>query len=132
MTAPVLLDASCVIAWLFNEPGADEIEPMLSTSYITAVNMAEVITKVERLSGQGQACADDLVEAGLTVMPVGWREIAMMSEIRRVEKALPAKAMISLGDAICLSVAAADEMEVWTADRSWVELNLPISMRLVK
>ena len=63
------LDASCVLAWLFDEPGAEVVEPVRTAGTITAVNMAEVIQTVDRLAGSGIACAADLMEAGLTVVP---------------------------------------------------------------
>jgi len=132
MAPPVLLDASCVLAWLFGEPGAELIEPVLSTSYITAVNMAEVITKVERLTGQGQGCADDLVEAGMTVIPVGWQEISAVANVRQQEFSQPKSAALSLGDAICISVAVTHQMELWTADRNWENLDLPIAISLIR
>ena len=132
MNAPVLLDASCVLAWLFEEPGAELIDPVLSTSYISAVNMAEVITKVERLTGQGQGCADDLVEAGMTVIPVGWQEISVVASVRQQELTLPRTAALSLGDALCISVAVTHQMELWTADRTWANLDLPIAISLIR
>ncbi len=132
MSAPILLDASCVLAWLFDEKGAKQIEPILTTSFITSANMAEVITKVERLTGQGHGCADDLVEAGLTVIPVGWQELAAVADIRKQEGALPKGTKLSLGDTLCLAVGLTHDMEVWTADRAWGNLQLPIQTVIIR
>lgn len=132
MSAPILLDASCVLAWLFDETGAEQIEPVLTTSYITSANMAEVITKVERLTGQGHGCADDLVEAGLTVIPVGWQELAAVADIRKQEGALPKGMELSLGDTLCIAVGLTNEMEVWTADRAWAKLELPLKTLIIR
>lgn len=127
-----LLDSSCVLAWLLHEPGAELVEPMLATSFITSANMAEVMTKVERLSGQGLECAEDLVEAGLTVVPVGWREIQFVPQLRQQEQGLPSRSSLSLGDVTCISYAIAQDMEIWTADRSWAELDLPVPVSLIR
>ncbi len=129
---PALLDSSCVLAWLLQEPGAELVEPMLATAFITSANMAEVMTKVERLSGQGLECAEDLVEAGLTVVPVGWREIQSVPQLRRQEQGLPPRSGLSLGDVTCISYAISQNMEIWTADRSWADLDLPVPVSLIR
>ena len=129
---PALLDSSCVLAWLLREPGAELVEPMLATSFITSANMAEVMTKVERLSGQGLECAEDLVEAGLTVVPVGWREVQSVPQLRRQEQGLPTRSGLSLGDVTCISYAISQDMEIWTADRSWADLDLPVPVSLIR
>ena len=108
------------------------MEPMLATSYITSANMAEVMTKVERLSGQGLECAEDLVEAGLTVVTVGWREVQSVPRLRRQEALLPSRSSLSLGDVACISYAIAQDMEIWTADRSWAELDIPVPVSLIR
>ena len=129
---PALLDSSCVLAWLLREPGAELVEPMLATAFITSANMAEVMTKVERLSGQGLECAEDLVEAGLTVVPVGWREVQSVPQLRRQEQGLPTRSGLSLGDVTCISYAISQDMEIWTADRSWADLDLPVPVSLIR
>ena len=81
MTAPVLLAASCVLAWAFTEPGADRIESVLPDAYITAINMAEVIAKLDRLGAPGMTFAQDLVSAGLTVVLMAGRRPARSQPI---------------------------------------------------
>jgi PIN domain nuclease of toxin-antitoxin system len=105
---------------------------MLATAFITSANMVEVMTKVERLSGQGLQCAEDLIEAGLTVVPVGWREVQFVPQLRQQERGLPSRAGLSLGDVTCISYAIAQEMEIWTADRSWAEFDLPVPVSLIR
>lgn len=129
---PALLDSSCVLAWLLQEPGAEVVEPLLGSAFITAPNMAEVVTKVERMSGEGLECAADLVEAGLTVVPVGWQEIQAVARVRAQEMTLPGSSALSLGDITCISYAIAHDMEIWTADRAWVDYELPVPVTLIR
>ncbi len=129
---PPLLDSSSVLAWLLQEPGADLVGSMIGSAFITSTNMAEVITKVQRLSGQGLECAEDLVEAGLTVVPIGWREIHAVALLREQEIRLPSSAAISLGDVTCISYAIAQDMEIWTADRAWANYELPVPVSLIR
>ncbi|MFM7146885.1 MAG: PIN domain-containing protein [Actinomycetales bacterium] len=129
MTRPVLLDASCVLAWLFNEDGAEVVEPVLTTGYITSVNMAEVIRTVDRVTGCGLDCATDIIEAGLTVVPFAW---AHLTELSAIEHASPSKRKLSLGDACCLSYGITQGMDIWTADRAWVKLSLGARITLIR
>ena len=129
MKKPILLDASCVLAWLFAEPGAEVVEPVLTTGYITAVNMAEVIRTVDRFTGSGLACATDLIEAGLTVVPFSWMHV---SEISIIQHASPRKRNLSLGDACCLAYGMTQGMDIWTADRTWATLNLAAEITVIR
>ena len=80
---PVLLDASCVLAWLHDEPGWREVDDHITSAYITSVNMVEVITRVEREGRDGMLVATGLVQSGLTVVPVGWPEISASARVRQ-------------------------------------------------
>lgn len=121
-----------MLAWLLEEPGAELVEPLLATAFITSANMSEVMTKVERISGQGLECAEDLMEVGLTVVPVGWRDIQSVPRLRQQESALTSRASLSLGDVTCIAYGIAQNMEIWTADRAWTELELPVPVTLIR
>lgn len=40
--------------------------------------MTEAIAKLDRLGEPGMALADDLLAAGLTVVPMGWPQVAVI------------------------------------------------------
>lgn len=126
---PILLDASCVLAWLFDEDGSEAVEPVLTTSYITAVNMAEVIRTIDRLNGNGVACATDLVEAGLTVVPFTWTALQGLAMVRN---APPRKGRLSLGDACCLAYGLTQGLDIWTADRAWSGFTLDATITQIR
>lgn len=132
MTAPVLLDASCVLAWAFTEPGADRIESVLPDAYITAVNMAEVIAKLDRLGAPGMTFAQDLVSAGLTVVPMGWTQTAHITTVLALEAMTSIRRRLSLGDLCCLAYAIEQQMHVWTADRAWADLDVPANVSVIR
>lgn len=129
MTRPILLDASCLLAVVFEEAGAELVEPVLPASFVTAVNLAECIRVIDRLGGSGQAVADDLVALGLTVVPVGLSGVQRVSEVWR---SAPVDRRLSLGDAICLAYGWVQEMDVWTADRAWAALSVPIPVTVIR
>ena len=132
MTAHVLLDASCVLAWAFTEPGADRIESVLPDAYITAVNMAEIIAKLDRLGAPGMTFAQDLVSAGLTVVPMGWPQICQITTVLALEATKGGRRRLSLGDLCCLCYAIEQQMQVWTADRVWADLDVPVNVIVIR
>lgn len=129
MTRPILLDASCILAVIFEEAGTDLVQPVLPTSFITAVNLAECVRVIDRLGVSGTAVADDLVALGLTVLPVGLSGVQRISEVWR---AAPMSRPLSLGDAVCLSYGWTQEMDIWTADRAWAELAIPAAVTVIR
>lgn len=50
MSAAVL-DASALLAWLRDEPGADAVEPLLEQAHVSAVNWCETAQKLLRDGG---------------------------------------------------------------------------------
>lgn len=129
MTRPILLDASCLLALVFGETGGDLVESVVEGAFATAVNLAEVIRVIDRMGGAGDGVADDLVALGLTVVPVGLTGVRRISQ---VWDSAPGSRPLSLGDAICLSYGWAQDMDVWTADRAWAELGLPLEVTVIR
>lgn len=125
MSRPVLLDASCILAWAFGEDGADKVEAILPLAYITAVNMTEVIDKLERRGDQGVEFATDLISWGLAVVPFAWPHMNALPFVQAAQKRANTRKKLSLGDRCCLAYGVQQEMEIWTADRFWLELELP-------
>ena len=110
-----MLDASAVLALLFEEPGADVVRAQVRVGVIGAVNLAEVLAK---LSDHGLP----LAEAVRAVAILGL-EVAPMTEAQALRSAalrpLTRGAGLSLGDRACLALAAEMGVSSTTADRSW-------------
>lgn len=125
----IVLDASAVLAVLNGEPGADKLTPeLLSSATSSAVNLAEVQGK---LVNKGLA-PRDAWEA--TISPI--REPTAFSA-EHAEAAgnlvLQTRAFgLSLGDRACLALALALKAPVYTADRSWKNLNLGIRIHVIR
>lgn len=43
-----------------------------------------------------------------------------------------ARKRVSLGDRCCLAYGVQQKMEIWTADRFWLKLELPTSVILIR
>ena len=123
----LLLDASAILAYLHEEPGADQVAEALTSladCQLTAANHAEVIAK----------CLDRGV-AEKDVLPMlagmGYRVIGLTAEDGALAGQLRASTRrhgLSLGDRLCLAAACRLDCPVLTADRPWLELAAPLGL----
>lgn len=123
-----VLDASAILADLHGEPGGEFVRSNLSEGRVSAVNLAEVVTK--------------LVDTGLspeeTETVVG--KLSCVVEPADAARALAAgllrgrtrKHGLSLGDRFCLALAAELGLPALTADQRWGELELGIPVELIR
>ena len=119
MTRGHLLDASALLALIFNEAGADRVQAVIDDSEIHAINLAEVMRKlvsigkpVDEVIAQLDALKLDVIEE-LSIQQV--QEFARLApEAKRLG--------LSLGDCVCLVIAEWNGMTAITAERRWSEL----------
>jgi ribonuclease VapC len=108
-----IVDASVVLAWLQDEPGADESEPMLMEGVIGAANWSEVLQKARQHGAPGGVVARLLASFGLTVVDVTRADAEIASDLWRPGTAL------SLADRLCLALGLRMNLPVATADAAW-------------
>ena len=112
-----LLDASALLAVLFEEPGS-EVASIIDDCAIHAVNLAETVRKMLQTgvpAAQTQGILDGLdldVNPALTA-PQAFAAGRLAFEARDQG--------LSLGDCVCLSAAQTGQTVV-TADRTWSEI----------
>ncbi len=112
---PVVLDASAVLALLFEEPGAEMVRAQLRTGVIGAANLAEVLAKLSDHGLPAVEAARAITILGLEVAPMTEAQAGRSAELRPLTRAVG----LSLGDRACLALAAELGAPVLTADRSW-------------
>ena len=117
MSGPVL-DASAVLAVIFDEAGADHVAAYLPGAAISAVNLAEVLAKLLDLGMPEATIAAILEDLQLTVIPFEDAHAHKASRLRPVTRA----AGLSLGDRACLATAALRGAVALSADRAWARL----------
>ena len=114
------LDASALLALVFNEPGQEKVSAVIDRAYIHSVNVAEVVAKLIR-EGVPRAEAEQTIEElKLDIdeeLPA--RQAALSGEL----VAKTRQQGLSLGDCVCLTVAASNGSIAVTADHRWQELN---------
>lgn len=118
-TGPCVLDASAVIAFLRDEPGADVVRLALDAQpLISAVNLAEVLSKLVD-KGASQVLAQQAVATlNLTIKELDADAAHQVAWLRGASRRLG----LSLGDRACLALAASARATVLTADRPWLAL----------
>jgi PIN domain nuclease of toxin-antitoxin system len=124
----VILDASAVLAVLFDERGADVVKRSLSSALICAPNVTEVVTK---LIDEGRSADDAVGQFGLLSLSVASfdERLAIRAGVLRV---LTEKRGLSLADRACLALAEREKLPALTADRAWRGLDLGIEIRLIR
>jgi len=114
-SGPVVLDASAVLALLFEEPGAEVVRAQLRTGVIGAANLAEVLAKLSDHGLPAMEAVRAVTILGLEVAPMTEAQAGRSAELRPMTRAVG----LSLGDRACLALAAELGAPVLTADRSW-------------
>ena len=126
----VVLDTSAVLAYLFEEGGADQVSPVLETAsgLISSVNFSELFSK---LIDQGMPPAiirETLFGLELELVPHDEEQAFITGELRTVSKAYG----LSLGDRACLALGIVKQLPVLTADRVWLNVSVQTEVRVIR
>lgn len=126
MTA--VMDSSAVLALLNGEAGADIVARRLGGAAISAVNIAEVGSKLVDGGMTPESAARAIELLRLRVVDFD-ESLAIDSFALRAETK---KLGLSLGDRACLAVAVSEALPALTADRSWRNLKLDCEIELIR
>jgi ribonuclease VapC len=124
----VVLDASALLALLNDEPGAGRVEESLADAAISAVNYAEVGTRLADRGEDAETIQQMLMLLGLEVVPFDVEQADQAIRLRGSTKA----AGLSIGDRACLSLAALLERPALTADRAWRGIDAGCTVELIR
>jgi len=126
----LLLDASAILAYLHDEPGADRVAQALTSladCQVTAANHAEVIAKCLDRGVAAEDVAPMLAEMGYRVIGLTAEDGALAGRLRTSTRPQG----LRLGDRLCLAAAQRLACPVLTADRPWLELAAPLGLDIV-
>lgn len=121
-----VVDASAVLAWIFDERGAGTVDQVLSASGISAVNFAEVLYKCAERGVDAGATEADVADYGLTLLPFGGPESREVVTVRRAEE--HAGIRLSLADRCCIATGLVWRVPVVASDNAWERLNLDLEI----
>lgn len=129
---PAILDASALLAYLTDEPGAGRVRTALARgALISAVNWAETLSTLADHGQAPDAAAQALQARGVyrqlvEVVPFDEPLARAVARLRRSTR----HAGLSLGDRACLALGLSRGLPVLTADRAWNRL--PLKVRIVQ
>ena len=124
----IVLDASALLTVFHGEPGAERVIETLPSAVISAVNLAEVATKLQERGMPDDRVRANIAALELTVAPFDAR-LAIETGLLR---ASTRSAGLSLGDRACLALARSLGATALTTDRAWAKLELGIPVELAR
>lgn len=130
----VVLDASALLAYLNKEAGAEQVaKQIIRGGFISAVNLAEVYSKVAEWGQDVHLLEQTLVRQGLLggvleVVPFGPEDVLWVAALRPLTKTQG----LSLGDRVCLALAQRLGLPAITTDSAWNNLDAGVEVRVVR
>jgi PIN domain nuclease of toxin-antitoxin system len=123
-----VVDASAVLALLLGERGAANVQTHIPGAVWSAVNYAEVLARLAELSGSFEATRVRVNQLELEVIPLDAELAAATASLRPVTKSHG----LSFADRACLALGLALQLPVVTADQSWAELDIGVSIDQIR
>lgn len=125
----VVLDASAVLALLFDEAGASIVREATGTpAQISSVNLAEVVTRMLERGASELETRARIGILNLEVNVLGERAAYLTGFLGPRTRA----AGLSLGDRACIALARDLGLPVLTADRNWARIDLGVELELIR
>jgi ribonuclease VapC len=124
----LVADASAVLAVLADEPLSAFAPERIVGAWISAVNLAEVLSKLIDRGASEQEAKDAAATLELRVLPFEETHAHACARLRPETK----RAGLSLADRACLATAAALKAPAVTADRAWARVKIETEVILVR
>lgn len=121
-----VLDASALLALMLGEDGADAVHAVLARAQIGAVNLSEVVAKLQERGVPDEIIDQSLADLDLEVVPFDRDQAMRSGKLRTITRS----AGLSLGDRACLATAAALGAVAITTDQAWARLSVDVEIEL--
>jgi ribonuclease VapC len=128
MTSMVVVDASVLLANILGEEGGEHMEAMDGPSYMSAINAAEVRSKLSD-KGMPLELADGIFERfDIRVVDFTDADSRSVATLRPLTRS----SGLSIADRACLALGQRLNAVVITGDRIWKELPLQVKVELIR
>jgi PIN domain nuclease of toxin-antitoxin system len=129
-----VLDASALLAYLREEPGAGPVADAIAAgAAISTVNLGEVLSRIADRGADPATVARKMTDQGLldgaiSVEPFTSADAIEVGRIRPMTR----EHGLSLGDRACLALARRLGLPAVTADKTWAKLDLGLEFRQIR
>lgn len=124
----IVLESSTLRAYLLNEPGAAGILFLLECAVMSAVNMADVRTRLIDLRKNAQSAGQQPFDLIRRIETFTEEDAIATAELRPKTS----HAGLSLGDRACLVLAVQLGPDVYSAVRPWAGVNVGCTIHLIR
>jgi ribonuclease VapC len=123
-----VLDASALIAFILNEPGADKVAAVLAGSCISAVNLEETLSKMIQYGKQLEAVSYQIERLRIPVVPFDGEHARIASSLWKITRPFG----LSLGDRACLSLAMKLAVPALTTEGVWSKIDVGVRVEKIR
>ncbi len=109
---------------MLEERGAEQIRELLPGAMIGAVNLAEVVAKLQERGAPDENIDRNIARLGLPVIAFDEAQAMAAGKLRARTRTLG----LSLGDRACLALAMARGLPAVTMDRGWATLDIAVEV----
>ena len=124
----VVLDASALLAYMFQEPGHEVVANYLEESCISSVNLLEVASRLSRDGVSPKPVLEMIQTLGIAVVPFSMEHVSTSARLAATAKQYG----LSMADRICLGLGLDLSLPVLTGDTTWVEIGLECDVILFR
>ena len=128
MPVRFVVDASALLAFIRDEPGAGRVAAVLQDCAISTVNLGEAVTALVNRGFPSDEARRIIAGIRIDSVPLD-QEVALdAGALRETTRSLG----LSFGDRVCLSLAAHLGATALTCDRKWTALDAGIAVELLR
>jgi ribonuclease VapC len=129
-----VLDASALLAYLRDEPGAEAVVDAIAVgAAISTVNLAEVLSRAADRGGDPTRLLRQLTDQGLLGGAVSVEPFTTFDAVEVASLRVRTRDHgLSLGDRACVALAKRLTLPALTADTAWSRLDLGVELRQIR
>ena len=123
-----ILDSSVVLAFIHREPGYDKVSQIIKNSYLSTVNFSEIISKLYIYNFTKIEVEDIIKKLRINLINFDKTVAIETGRLKYSNKQYG----LSLGDCACIATAMINHLDIVTADKVWLKLDLPVKIITIR
>jgi ribonuclease VapC len=125
----VVLDFSAILALINGEPGSEKLpDELLARSVASAVNLAEVQTKLVKRGWPSAEAWDDATSPVREILPFDGEQAKITGDLVGQTRYLG----LSLGDRACIALGLTLNLPVYTAEKLWKQVKAGVEIHIIR